>query len=533
MTMVAERPSEAAERAGLGTLADLISFHAERRPERVALFFEDQALTFQEWSNRSNRIANGLIEAGCGPQSRIGYLGKNDSRYFEVMMGCARSNTVLTAVSWRLALPEILFLLNDFDTEFLFLDVDFLGYLDGIKAARPAIRKVVIIGSEIPGTEEFDRWRDRQPDAEPHMTRRPDDVVLQLHTSGTTGRPKGAMLTNANVLNAARHAESGELGAWSEDDVVLTPLPLFHSGGTCWAMYAPYVGAANYITREANSAHVLKALASAPITKAGLVPAIIQQIINDPGFDRRNIQALKTIGYGGSPITVDLLRRGIRELGCDFIQMFGMTETATMGTTLLPEDHDLNRPELLTSCGKPLGDMEIKIVNADGSELPAGRTGEILLRSGAVMKGYYGRPEATAEVIRDGWYHSGDAGYLDENGYLYIRDRIKDMIISGGENIYPAEVEQALAEHPSVLEVGVVGVPSEKWGEEVKAFVALRAGQNATADELIAHARSLIASFKCPKTVEFLDALPRNPSGKILKRELRAPYWSEKTRKAN
>ncbi|NGN44555.1 long-chain-fatty-acid--CoA ligase [Mesorhizobium sp. CGMCC 1.15528] len=533
MTTVVEWPSEAAERAALGTLTDLIGFHAARRPEKPALYFEGQTLTFREWNKRSNRIANGLIEAGCGPQTRIGYLGKNDSRYFEVMMGCAKSNTVLTAISWRLALPEIIFLLSDFDTELLFIDVDFLGYLDSIRTALPAIRKVVIIGSEVPETEEFDRWRDRQPDAEPHVKCQPDDVVLQLHTSGTTGRPKGAMLTNANVLNAARHAESGELGAWSEDDIVLVPLPLFHSGGTCWAMYAPYVGAANFITREANSAYVLKALASAPITKAGLVPAIIQQIINDPAFDRRNIQALKIIGYGGSPITVDLLRRGIKELGCGFIQMFGMTETATMGTTLLPEDHDLNRPELLTSCGKPLGDMEIKVVNANGSELTAGQTGEILLRSGSVMKGYYGKPEATAEVIRDGWYHSGDAGYLDEDGYLYIRDRIKDMIISGGENIYPAEVEQAMAEHPSVLEVGVVGVPSEKWGEEVKAFVALRPDCRATADELIAHARSLIASFKCPKTVEFLDALPRNPSGKILKRELRAPYWPDKTRKAN
>jgi acyl-CoA synthetase (AMP-forming)/AMP-acid ligase II len=528
MSIVDDSPEEAAARAGIVSVADVVRCHARRRPEKAALYYEDQILTYADWDERSSRVANGLIAAGCKPGTRIAYLGKNDPRYFEVLMGCAKSNTVLTAISWRLALPEIHYLLENFDTEFLFIDMDFAAKLEEIRAARPDFRSIVVIGGHVEGAETFDAWRDRQPAIDPKLPVSPDDVVLQLHTSGTTGRPKGAMLTNANVLNSVRHTESGELGKWSTSDIVLTPLPLFHSGGTCWAMYAPYVGAANYITREAGSPFILQALASAPITKAGFVPAVIQQIINDPAFDRSHAKSLQIVGYGGSPITVDLLRRAVKELGCGFVQMFGMTETTTMGTTLLPQDHDLDRPELLASCGRPLHDMEIRIVDAQGNDLPAGESGEILLRGGAVMQGYYGRPEATAEALRDGWYHSGDAGYFDTNGYLYIRDRIKDMIISGGENIYPAEVEQAVAEHPAVLEVGVVGVPSEKWGEEVKAFVALHPGQQVSEAELIAHCRCRIASFKCPKSVAFVDALPRNPSGKILKRELRAPYWAQR-----
>ncbi|MEX0404689.1 long-chain-fatty-acid--CoA ligase [Aquibium sp. LZ166] len=520
-----EIESGPAARGRLRTLGSLIDFHAARRPDKVAIHFDGKTLTYRQWQMRSNRIANALLATGSPRQARIAYLGKNDSRYFEALIGCGKAGMVLAPISWRLALPEILFLLDDFDTECLIIDRDFLHYLDQIRAARPSFRKVVVIDGEAPDTEPFDAWRDRHADSDPALDLSGDEVVAQLHTSGTTGRPKGAMLTHGNLLWSARHAESGELTAWGEEDLSLVPLPLFHSGGTCWAMYAIYVGGGIYITREAGPDHVLAALASAPITKAGLVPALIQMVLNDPKFDRSNIGSLQTIGYGGSPITVDLLRRGIQELGCGFIQMFGMTETSTMGTTLLPEDHDFNRPHLLTSCGKPLHDMSIRIVDGDGRELPNGQTGEILLRCGSVMKGYYGKPEATAEVLVDGWYHSGDAGYLDEEGYLYVRDRIKDMIISGGENIYPAEVETALASHPAVLEVGVIGVPSVKWGEDVKAFVVLRKGHHAGAEELIAFTKTRIASFKAPKSIEFIDALPRNASGKILKREMRAPYW--------
>jgi len=512
-------------------VAHILEYHAKHRPNRVALYFEDQRVTFRQWDDRRNRIANGLLNAGFRPQTRIGYLDKNDSRYFEVLMGCTKSNNVLTPISWRLALPEIIFLLNNFNVEFLVLDATVINHFEKIRQSCPSIKNVVVIGNDPVNIDDFDRWRDQQADSDVAATGGPDDVVLQVHTSGTTGHPKGAMLTNSNLLNVARHAESGEFGEWSESDIALVPLPLFHCGGSCFGLYAPYVGGANFITREANSAHILKALVSAPITRAGLVPAVIQQVINDPALDKNDLRTLKIISYGGSPITVDLLRRGMKELGCGFLQMFGMTETSTMGTALAPRDHDLGRPELLTSCGKPLHDVEIKIVDADGRELPTGATGEILLRSGAVMKGYYGNPQATAEALRDGWYHSGDAGFFNEGGYLFIRDRIKDMIISGGENVYPAEVELAIAEHPVVMEVGVIGVPSDKWGEEVKAFVVLRRGHDATAHELIEHTRSRIAAFKCPKTIEFVDALPRNPSGKILKRELRAPYWTAGGRK--
>ncbi|MEC7257771.1 MAG: AMP-binding protein, partial [Pseudomonadota bacterium] len=347
----------------------------------------------------------------------------------------------------------------------------------------------------------------------------------QIHTSGTTGRPKGAMLTNANIMALARHAETGDLGAWSPDDVILVPLPLFHSGGTCFSLYGLYVGATTCLTREPRPDQMFDAFRRAPITKAGFVPAVIQMIVNHPDFDRDKVRSLKMVYYGGAPITAALLETAMEALGCGFLQMFGMTESTTAGTTLMPEDHDVTRPELLTSCGRVNSDMQLRIVDADRNDLPRGESGEIALKSPSIMKGYHNRPEDTAKVLVDGWYYTGDVGYLTEDGYLYIRDRLKDMIISGGENIYPAEIEQALAPHPAVLESGVVGVPSAKWGEEVKACVVLRPGQKADADQIITHCRTLLAGFKCPKSVDFLDALPRNANGKILKRVLREPYW--------
>ena len=492
--------------------------------EPRALFVETtdgRRWTYGDMLADAGRLAGRLIERGVRPGDRVAAQTEKSVEALMLYLACLRAGAVYLPLNPAYTLSELDYFVGDAEPRLLVVAPEKAAGANAVADRHGARLDTLDVhggGSLLDGLDgSASDFRD--------VARGADDLAAILYTSGTTGRSKGAMLTHGNLLWSARHAESGELTAWGEEDLSLVPLPLFHSGGTCWAMYAIYVGGGIYITREAGPDHVLAALASAPITKAGLVPALIQMVLNDPKFDRSNIGSLQTIGYGGSPITVDLLRRGIQELGCGFIQMFGMTETSTMGTTLLPEDHDFNRPHLLTSCGKPLHDMSIRIVDGDGRELPNGQTGEILLRCGSVMKGYYGKPEATAEVLVDGWYHSGDAGYLDEEGYLYVRDRIKDMIISGGENIYPAEVETALASHPAVLEVGVIGVPSVKWGEDVKAFVVLRKGHHAGAEELIAFTKTRIASFKAPKSIEFIDALPRNASGKILKREMRAPYW--------
>lgn len=525
MTTSNKQTNRKFDRNEITTVGGILEWNANHHPTRPALYSEGQMVTYGEWDRRSNQVANGLMALGTRNQARIGYLAKNDIRYFEILMGCAKSNRVVTPIGWRLKLPEILYLLNDFDVTTLFIGEEYADYIPEIRANCTDIDTIVTI-EPTPGVDlSFDTWRDSQSPSSVSFSVNPDDVVLQIHTSGTTGRPKGAMLTHSNVLAQAARCLSGELDVWKEDDIVLCALPLFHSGGTCWSLYAPFIGASNYIIRESGSAHIIEAFSHQPITKVGMVPSLIQMVLNDPSFSKEKLKSLGLISYGGSPITVELLRQCIQELSCKFVQMFGMTETCTNGTTLLAEDHDLDRPHLLKSCGRPGKNVEIRIVDTLGNEVPKGQTGEIVIRSASVMKGYYARPEANAEVLRDGYYFTGDAGYFDSEGYLFLRDRIKDMIISGGENIYPAEIEQVLAMHPSIIESAAIGVPSKIWGEEVKVFVVTRPRMKVDEQEIIDHCKRHLASYKCPKTVEFMELLPRNASGKVLKRDLRAPYW--------
>lgn len=508
------------------TYAAMLAAHADTLGERTAFWFEDETWSFAQSLSRANRVAQGLMAEGLEPGARISFIGKNDSRYFDILGGCAISRHVLAPINWRLAPPEIVDLLMDFDIRMTFLTAEMAPLAEVIRRECPGVRRIIGIGTEIEGGPAFDDWLADQPDQALATCPEPDDILLQIHTSGTTGRPKGAMLTNRNVMALGAHVDAGDVGEWGHDDISLVPLPLFHSGGTCYALYSIYSGGGTYITREPHPDLIFEACRRQRITKAGFVPAVIQMILNHPDFDRTHFTSLRCVYYGGAPITAALLEQAMDEMGCGFHQLFGMTESSTAGTSLFPEDHDASRPELLKSCGRPQSDTQIRIVDGDRKELPQGETGEIALRTPCIMAGYHNRPEASAEAIVDGWYYTGDMGYLSAEGYLYIRDRLKDMIISGGENIYPAEIEQALAKHPDILESGAIGVPSEKWGEEVKACVTLRPGATLTEAEVIAHCRTLLAGYKCPKSVDFHDALPRNANGKILKRVLREPYWA-------
>ena len=520
-------------RAQIQCVGDILSHHAAVRGDRTALWYENETLTFAEWDRRARQIANGLIAEGVSQDDRVGYIGKNNSRYFETFFGCAKSRCVLSPINWRLASAEVVDMINDFDIVFLLLDRDFASLEPDIRRHCPAVRTIVGIGGASETGLEFDAWRNAQPDTDPQIDVKPDDVLLQLHTSGTTGKPKGAMLTHSNVLHVGRHAETGDIGPWSESDINFISLPFFHSAGTCFTFYGIYIGAGTFIGKEPHPDIIFDAFAAAPITRAGFVPAVIQMILNHPRFSKDQFATLDYIFYGGSPIPAALLDQAIRNIGCKFHQFFGMTESCIAGTSLFSHDHDLSRPELLKSCGQANSDTEIRIVDADRKPLPVGATGEIALKSPCIMKGYYKRPKETAEVLVDGWYYTGDAGYITEDGYLFICDRLKDMIISGGENIYPAEIEQVLTRHPDILEAGVIGVPSQKWGEETKACVALRPGKTVTEEEIIAFCRQYLAGFKCPKSVDFMEILPRNATGKILKRQLRERYWKKETRQVS
>jgi long-chain acyl-CoA synthetase len=350
---------------------------------------------------------------------------------------------------------------------------------------------------------------------------------MQLYTSGTTGLPKGVMLTNANLGHLIPEG-SKELEV-DQDTVSMVAMPLFHIGGSGWALLGIANGGHSVIMREVDPAAILKAFEEQRVTHTFMVPAVIMMLLASPACGTTDFSSLRYLAYGASPISEKVLISALSAFGCGFVQLYGATETTGAITLLRAAEHDPGgpHPERLRSCGQPFAHVELRVVDlVTGGDQPAGQPGELWTRSGQNMKGYWHNPDATAATINeDGWLKTGDVAYLDSDGFVYMHDRVKDMIVSGGENIYPAEVENALMAHHAVADVAVIGVPDERWGESVKAVVVLASGSEVAPDELIEFARARIARFKAPRSIDFVDSLPRNPSGKILKRDIRAPYW--------
>jgi len=510
------------------SLADIPRRYAATSPSRIALQYGPQRTTYAQWDLISNRVANALEGAVAATGARVGYLGKNSDIFFHALFGCAKIGAVLVPINWRLALPEICFILRDANCKLLFIGPEFGSFIDSIRSECPSLQTIVGTEDSVAGVPSFPEWIAGQSELDPKRPIADDDVVLQLYTSGTTGLPKGAQLTHRNLLFSTKLSQTEPLGNWREDDICVLPLPLFHAGGVVFGLNTPCAGGTVIVVREAQPTLIFEAFRSAPgpVTRLGLVPAVIKAVLDHPDFPTINFSSLRTLTYGGSPITLGVLQKAIETVGSVLLQLFGMTETATVGTALLPSDHDPQNTVRLTSCGRPLPGVDIRVVDSDGKPADTGKSGEVRIRCDAVMAGYWNHPEATNAALHDGWYHTGDVGYFDADGYLYIQDRLKDMIISGGENVYPAEVERALIEHPAVSDVAIFGVPDAKWGEAVKAAVVLRAGKNISQDELIAFAQTRLGAFKCPKSIDFLAELPRNASGKVLKRVLREPYWT-------
>ena len=517
------------------TLADIPRVHAAEDGDRIALQFEQRRTTYAQWDRRCSQVACALLALGLPAGSRIGYLGKNSDQFFHVLFGAVKAGMVTVPVNWRLAQPEVTAILDDAQCALLFLGAEYVGMTGAFRTSCPRIHNVVGVDGPADGATAWDDWLADASTTDPRISCRADDTALQLYTSGTTGVPKGAQLTHGNLLFAASLSALPMLGTWSSDDVSVLPLPIFHAGGIVYGLNGPYAGCTTVVVKEANPALILAALrdAPSPATRLGVVPAVLQMLLDHPECAVANFSSLRTMTYGGSPITPALLRRAVDRIGPVLIQLFGMTETATIGTALLRQDHDPANPARLTSCGRPLPGVDVAVINLQGERAAAGQSGEIVIRCKAVMKGYWNQPVATAGALRDGWYHSGDIGYVDGNGYLYIQDRMKDMVITGGENVYPAEVERVLAEHPGVADIAVIGVPDPNWGEAVKAIVVVRPGAAVEQQALIDFARERLAGYKCPKSIDFVQQIPRNASGKILKRVLREPFWEGRSRGVN
>jgi acyl-CoA synthetase (AMP-forming)/AMP-acid ligase II len=514
---------------GVANIADIARRQARLRGGETALIEGGRRISFAEIDTAASRIAQRLLAEGLRREERVAYLSKNSADFFAWIFGAAKAGAALAPVNFRLAAPEVGSIVADSGARWIFVGPDFADIAERATASLPQRPKLIALGFDRPGFVRDDVWIGDAEARDPELPLGTEDDVIQLYTSGTTGLPKGVQLTHGNYLAAFHMAAHAPGLAYELGEVALGAMPFFHVAGVNIALIAMASGASTAIVRDFAPGPVLDLIAREKVNHAFLAPAMILMLMQAPEMASANLTSMKTIAYGASPIAEDLLVKAKARFGCAFTQFYGMTETTGAGTLLADEAHD---PALgkLRSCGKAWRGVEVKIVDAAGQEVPAGAIGEVIVRAPIVMKGYWNKPGATAEAIRDGWMHTGDAAYRDEDGFFFIYDRVKDMIVTGGENVYPAEVENAIFGHPDVADVAVIGVPDATWGESVKAVVVPKAGATPDADGIMAYARERIAGFKAPKSVDFVSAIPRNLTGKILRRELRLPYWEGRDR---
>ncbi|MGY4654010.1 long-chain-fatty-acid--CoA ligase [Mycobacterium sp. URHB0021] len=504
-------------------LDERLAYWAETKPDGEAMTYLDRTWTWSQWNDRVRRLAGALTERGIKRGDVIAFLDKNHPACLESTFAAASLGAANAIINFRLAADELDYVLNDSGAKVLIVGADLKPSVDKIRDKLPKVEKVIEV---TPGGQDGDEYEGMLASATPvdrSAAVEPDDVCIIMYSSGTTGRPKGVALTQANLI---AHTVNGQEGFEFDDgDKNMVAMPLFHVGGTSYAQLGIHNGIPSVMTRDVDGA----ALAGAILHGANrtfLVPAVLAKVLQSGEDAVKLFSALKTYSYGASPMPLPLLRAALKAWpNTDFIQAYGLTELCGVISHLMPDDHRSDNVERLSSAGTLVPNAEVKVVDPDSlAEVPAGTQGELWFRSKQLMKGYHNKPDATAEAItEDGWFRTGDIGRVDDDGYIFVEDRLKDMIISGGENIYSIEVERVLAEHPAIAEVAVIGVPDEKWGESVKAVVALEG--EATEKEIIAFARERLAAYKCPKTVDVMDALPRNPAGKILKKDLRKPHW--------
>jgi len=509
------------------TMRDLLDRNAHLHGAEPHSKFAGATSTFAEFRVRALRLANALHGLGLKVQDRVAILGMNCREYLEVYGMAESSAYILAPINFRLAAPEMQFVIGDVHPRALIFEQQYAGKIDAMRGNLPTVEHYICIGEPPPpwslGYEQLVASGDSA--GSPHEPR-PQHILSILYTSGTTGRPKGAMITH-QVMLALGAAWSVELAA-DLGDRVLVSMPMFHIGARSQSTALTYVGGTVVMLRAFEPATVVKTIQDERITQLHLAPTLVQAVLDLPDLDRYDMTSLKTINYAAAPMPLTILKRALQRFGPILINGFGQTEGG--GTTLRKAYHrpdgglkDLRR---LTSVGQPLRDTRVCVVDEQDREVSVGTIGEICFQSPQNMLGYWNNSAATIETLRNGWLHTGDMGYVDEDGFVYLADRKKDMIVSGGENVYSREVEEALMSHPAVVDAAVIGVPDSRWGEAVKAVVVGTHGVPIEAAELIAHCRRFIAGYKCPKSIEFADELPRLPSGKINKVNLRARFSS-------
>jgi long-chain acyl-CoA synthetase len=502
------------------SLGEVFAARARDLGASTALIADGVDVSFAELDDRAGRLAGALLAASVGTGSRVGYLGRNSSEYVVSLAACGKLGAVMVPLNWRLAHAELVAILADAQAVLVIVDDEFTAAAETLRADRGVAADVRLVDTRSPAGP---RWYDGHAPHLPTSVPPAEAVALQLYTSGTTGRPKGVLSSHVSVIESLRLLS--RVAGIQPSSVSLCTLPTFHIGGTSWTLAGIFAGCPTVLLRETDAEAVLDTVAAQHVTTMIAVPAVIQLLVEALHDGDTRGKTLERLYYGGGPMTGPVLERALAAFGCEFVQGFGMTELPLM-LALTPDLHVPGSP-LLLSCGQLVPETEARIVDpATEAEVGPGSVGELWVRSSRTMLGYWNQPDETAKaLLPGGWLRTGDAMHVDDDGFYFLHDRIKDVIISGGENIYSAEVENVLMAHPAILECAVIGVPSARWTETVKAVVVLRAGHSAADGELICFCRERLAGYKCPTSVEVVAALPRTPSGKVRKADLRKPYW--------
>jgi acyl-CoA synthetase (AMP-forming)/AMP-acid ligase II len=507
---------------GTETLAGFVERHARQRPDGVAIRYGERQWSWAEWASRIRRAAGALQAAGVRRGECVAFLDKNHPACLEVLFAAASIGAVTTVVNWRVIGDELAHVLGDSRPRLLFVGAELRPAAEAAAAEVAGLDRIVVVD------DEYESLLAAASPAQPAEVDE-SDTALVIYSSGTTGRPKGVLLSQRALANHA--ANLAPAFPFADGDANLVAMPLFHVGGIGYALFGIAAGVPTIMTREPDAAALIGAV-RAGATHAFFVPPVIARFLEAGETASATISGLRYIVYGAAPMPVPLLHRALETWPeTNFVQVYGQTELCGAVTALSDDDHrDPDRPGLQLSAGKAVLGTEIRVVDPEtGEELPSGEPGEIWVRSNQNMSGYLNRPEATAETItEDDWVRTGDIGRLDADDYVYIEDRLKDMIITGGENVYGPEVESVLIEHPALADAAIIGVPDDFWGESVKAIVV--ATTEVDPGDIIEFCRRHLAGYKCPRTVDFVPALPRNPSGKILKTALREPYWQDRSR---
>ncbi|KVM79706.1 long-chain fatty acid--CoA ligase [Burkholderia ubonensis] len=502
-------------------------------PNGIAYIQGERSYSFQEIGELSCRIANGLLAAGFAKETKAAVWADNDVTAWGCALGLWRAGLAYIPVNGRSTPAENQYVLDAFDCEVLFFQQAFATAIDALRASLPKVKRWVCIDADLLWAPSLATWSAGQPSTMPLVDYDMDDVVTLSATGGTTGAPKGVMNTHRSFQTYfAQFMMACPYGA--ERPVNLAAAPMTHTAGMM-SLPCTARGGTVVVLPKPDPALLLGAIARHRVTEFFLPPTVIYRLLDIPGIEKLDYSSLKYFLYGAAPMSVEKLKRAIEVFGPVMAGGYGQTEAPASIANMTPAEHfvdgKLASDERLSSVGRPNPLVRVEILNDRGEVLPQGETGEICVRGDLVMKGYYNAPDKTADTIVDGWLHTGDIGHLDADGYLHITDRKKDMIISGGFNVYPSEIEQVIWAHPAVQDCAVIGVPDDKWGEAVKAVVELNAGQSVSAEELVALCKEKLGSVKAPKSVDFVAALPRSTVGKVLKKDLREQYWQGRQRR--